>query len=168
MDLLKTWLECSDFRLYHIKFPIAVARGNTARTPTFAIRTVPRDELRPNLLGWDVFMRRHAELTIRPCLDDILSMFRLNQSFVDCVHFKPQLPVGTPSTPWLGVPHGTKSRRFFVEDFYELIKPSIQLSAGTTRSYDGHNVVMSGDRLMKRLKSQADNTASPLSNHKVR
>ncbi len=48
------------------------------------------------------------------------------------------------------------SRRSFVEDFHEHIRPSIQLSAGTTRNYDGHNVVMSGDRLMKRLKSQAD------------
>ena len=95
-------------------------------------------------------------------------MCRLNQSFVGRVHLKPQLPVGTPSTPWLGVPHGTKSRRSFVEDFHEHIKPSIQLSAGITRNYDGPKVVMSGDRLMKRLKSQADNTACPLSSREVR
>ena len=75
-------------------------------------------------------------------------MCRLNQSLVGRVHLKPQLPVGTPSTPWLGVPHGTKSRPSFVEDFHEHIKPSIQLSAGTTRNYDGPKVAMSGDRLV--------------------
>lgn len=111
---------------------------------------------------------RTGSRAIRPCSHDILSMCHLNQSFAGCVHLKPQLPVGTPSTPWLGVPHGTKSRRSFVEAFYEYNKPSIQLSAGTTRNYDGPKVVMSGDRLMKRLKSQADKTACPLLNREVR
>ena len=35
--------------------------------------------------------------------------------------------------------------------FNKHIRPLIQLSAGTTRNYDGPKVVMSGDRLMKRL-----------------
>ena len=42
-----------------------------------------------------------------------------NHSLIELVLEKPQLPVGTPSTPLGGVPKGTMSRRYFVEALAE-------------------------------------------------